>query len=499
MAENSRHAVAAALGAVVRDHGWLLAAHPSRLRGMLNDVLGADAEDCRALVDAVVVAAEEGIAARVREAGPEGLSAVRSELVGRLEEWGMSSERAGWVVQAWGGLLPSLTARPPATAGLEETAPQPVMTELPEWGTPQEPVEGGGPGRSRWVWVAVGVAAVVAVAAGVAGVIAGVGDDGHEGAGRGSSESEPPPAEETALVATDTVSPLLEPAGGTSAMGSKNGGVQLTYLSPVSSFGEGREARSAPAGGQLIGFTLADWECEVECVSYKTLGLHVRVGSSLRPLPAAPVDTYVVAVPGGIPDEGPGTDVELVMVADGYTQTLSLTTGAPGSDNIDLLARDWNEWGYVDLSQRFQLVMSTSVRLTWEDGVVRDSTRLRVKVDGASLSFFDEGRRPSSPDRAFLRLDASFSYAFEKKEQNHIWWSEQERFVDDQGRAYRPTDVDKRPYILDLVYEVPGNLTGGAFHIGGVRNLTSTTGVPYRERISHKAIKVDFSGGSAIP
>lgn len=208
MTSASEQVVAKALGSVVRDHGWLVASHPGRLRGTLNDVLGGDSEECRGLVDAVVVSAEEGIPARIRSARSETLGEVTPELVAQLEEWGFSREWAAWVVQAWITLLhPSPTVQPPVTAGLDE-ALTPPETALPDRVPMREPVHEVHRGRPTWVGVAATAAAVVIVAAGVTSAIAMLGNDGDAG-GDGASSL----ASSWTFGTTEKAS-TLDPAGG---------------------------------------------------------------------------------------------------------------------------------------------------------------------------------------------------------------------------------------------------------------------------------------------
>ncbi|TGN62650.1 hypothetical protein EXE59_00775 [Nocardioides eburneiflavus] len=130
MAGRSDEAVARALGEVLRDHGWDVAASARRLRGSLNDVLGAEADEHRAAVDAVVLAVEEGVVTDLLDAGRENLDDVLPDLTTRLAEWGLAPAPAAWAVRTWATHLPAATIKPPATM---PPAPEPAtMPQAPE-------------------------------------------------------------------------------------------------------------------------------------------------------------------------------------------------------------------------------------------------------------------------------------------------------------------------------------------------------------------------------
>lgn len=92
--------VAAALAQVVDDFGPSVVYSPGRLRASLSDVLGAVGRQHRAEIDAVCVAAEEGVAAELSSGAP--MSQHQLEVVsGR----GISAEMAAFAVEAWRGAI----------------------------------------------------------------------------------------------------------------------------------------------------------------------------------------------------------------------------------------------------------------------------------------------------------------------------------------------------------------------------------------------------------
>src|SRR4051812_18658292 len=143
----SEDVVATALRSVIADCGWNAAQQPARLLGALNDQLAASAADHRASVDALVVASEEGVAARLRTAPAEDPAAARQH-VRALVDWGLSEGTAEWVVGTWSAVVPPTslsdqpTARngfPPPVAG-DAAVPAPPPRSLPGPPQPAPPV-----------------------------------------------------------------------------------------------------------------------------------------------------------------------------------------------------------------------------------------------------------------------------------------------------------------------------------------------------------------------
>ena len=189
--------VRAALQHVVSDYGRRVTENPPRLRAMLNDVLGAAAGDSRAAVDALVVAAQEGVAAGLL--GPVAEPSRDAALLERLTDWGLEPAMATWAISTWATVLGAVASLPPASlpptaapvAAVLPAVPGPTAlpptalpptdlpptdlppTELP--GLPPRPVSGGRPVRPargtsssagslrRTVRVAAAVDAVLAI------------------------------------------------------------------------------------------------------------------------------------------------------------------------------------------------------------------------------------------------------------------------------------------------------------------------------------------------
>jgi hypothetical protein len=718
MTENDESAVASALRSVITDYGWNVVRQPARLRAALNDQLGADAADHRSAIDALVVAAEEGVAAQVRSSGDQ----PRDAQVARLVEWGLTDSAARWAVDVWSAVAPASTLPPPRTttpvgappADRPHTAPQPDATALPQAPLPQGPLpqgplpqatpgpvwagpagSPGGPppgpplapppgyqptalppagypvayppqaappgfpgdqypgqqpgphfgwspnqdpgfappihpgltptelpgnatgayptggpdatgGHRRRNLIVVAVV-VVALALGVGGYFAFAGGDDSSGTqialdGRRVSDPAvvlaatestvraiveqrhgasakphcyfaapkdaktsgpvdvqnsifcgpvlfvdgtpgeeylefalqartakngvelttsdtpssvgpqkppadsrlfrpdgitppkgelklptPPPANGDELVAAVAFSPELPELDSTPVMGSISVGVRLTRLGEVERFGSGDEARTAPAGGKLIGFTVADGPCsQSKCSSWTSAGLTVAVsGATTRTLPSDNGDTFVVAVPSG------AASVDLHMTRDGYSQSISLLDGRPGSRNLRYFERV--DHAYRDLKKVVKATERFSIPLTWK-GNSQPSRNypITMYVNWTALYFELYDTRPSSPANAFLYFDIDYTSSEFPRRANKTVNCSYLSFNSSTGARYKARDLDKRDKYSYCAFEVPATLTGGSLVIGGTTTRTSTLGNRYRDTIPTRRVSVTF-------
>ena len=269
---------------------------------------------------------------------------------------------------------PDLTALPEPRATSDLTAtPEPVATYSPVATAANEPADSATAGQDPNDGTPVGrrIAMVVAALASVA--VAGTllftafDSDGTEDAPDAevsptTAATVPPQATAGEVVASSVASP--DPVTETVAMGAKKGGVQVLGMSETDTVGAGEDGLSAPEGGSLVAFSLDTWPCEVEtCKEWDDLDLQVDLDGQAQPLPASDDGVYVVAVPEG------NESVDLTMTADGLTQSLSLLTGEPGTDNIQVLARS-----RADRTQKidpadgeFTLIETTNIAFEYEE------------------------------------------------------------------------------------------------------------------------------------
>jgi len=283
------------------------------------------------------------------------------------------------------------------------------------------------------------------------------------------------------LVGAPGASPheLDEPTG----VGSLHAGIALLALDEVDQVRTVDGRRRAPEGSSLVAFRLGDWTCEAEpCSPWRSLHPQVLVDGEGRDFPDTG-DTFVLVVP-------PGTDtVELVVDADGFRQSISLTDGKASADNIALLARRDTE-RRVPLDQSFSVAEHTSITLDDGAGGRTDVFTREVGVEYAQLRFFLHGEVPSGPDKAFLVVNAYYSYA--GRAGRYVLTTGEAAFVDADGARYEARDLDPAPDKGLLGFEVPATVRSGTLEVGGTTDKVSTTGVPYVSSIESRQVPISL-------
>jgi tetratricopeptide (TPR) repeat protein len=376
--------------------------------------------------------------------------------------------------------------------------PPPPLVVPPPPPPPRRPETSDGAAARRIslrAWVGAVVAAVVLVGVVVIGLNLAGGDDPEaknanpEPSASGvptpsASAAGPAPAAGDELVAAPGIAIAAPPA--TMAMGGKTAGVQVDGLADVETFGTGDEAHSAPEGGRLRAFHLSSWTCDVDnCKDWSKLDLRVVVDGDSRRLPDTQ-GSYVVAIPAG------AAEVDLVMKADDVRQSLSLLTGAPGPDNISVLARHDR---FVEISESFRLTETTTIELDYGDGHARTSAVRDVDVESARLGYFVAGRRPGSADKAFLVFDATFTRPYGNAERHPVKAADMRFIVD--GKTYEAIDIEDAEVEVKNAagaFEVPASVTGGTLVIGGrPRDAEATDGTPYVVTLQAHEIELSFS------
>lgn len=327
----------------------------------------------------------------------------------------------------------------------------------------------------------VAIGAAVATAAVLVGAVLGLLLAG------GSSPSRTPVAPrldalpEGAVVRAPDASPeeLDEPHG----IGSLHAGVAVLAQGEVDQVPTEDGLRRAPVGGRLLAFRLGDWTCEQPpCDDWRSLDPAVVVDGDSLPLPDRG-DTFVVVAP-------PGSEkIDLVVDADGYTQSVSLVDGRDGSGNIAVLARRDRETR-VSIGRTFRLVERTSIALDDGAGGRTDQFQRDVRVDDAQMRFFLDGEVPSSPGKAFLVVHASYTYV--GRTGQFALGTGDVAFVDTDGTRYEPRDLDPAPDKGLLGFEVPATVHAGTLVIGGTRDQVSTTGVPYVSTLAEQRVPINL-------
>lgn len=283
-----------------------------------------------------------------------------------------------------------------------------------------------------------------------------------------------------AVVLAQDASPdeLDEPLG----MGSQHAGVAVLAVSDVDEVRTPAGRRRASEGSTLLAFQVGDWACEVQpCTSWTTLEPSIVVDGESQELPEGG-DTFVVVLPPG------SEDVELTIDADGYAQSVSLSDESAGAGNIVLLAtKDTEE--RTPLGQTYRLGERTSIVL--DDGAGRQSDLFErdVTVAYAQLRFFLGSTTPSSPRRAFLVVNAYYSYA--GRQPKFVFAPGEAVFVGEDGTRYDARDLDPSEGKALLGFEVPATLRSGTFVVGGTTEKTSTTGVAYTSTLQELRLPIE--------
>jgi hypothetical protein len=289
------------------------------------------------------------------------------------------------------------------------------------------------------------------------------------------------PLAPAALVSAPKASPkeLDDPVG----MGSLHAGVALLATEDVDDVRLADGRRRAPEGSRLIAFRIGDWTCENQpCEPWRSLEPKVAVEGDARDLPDNG-DTFVVVVPPG------AEEVDLVIDADGYAQSVSLVDGDAATDNIALLAERDSETR-VSLGQTFRLGERTSIALDDGAGGRTDLFEREVGVEYAQRRFFLDGAVPSSPRKAFLVVNAYYSYA--GRTGKVILAPGEVAFVDGDGTRYEARDLDPAEDRGLLGFEVPATLGSGTLVIGGTTDKVSSTGVPYVSALQEQRVAINL-------
>lgn len=333
-------------------------------------------------------------------------------------------------------------------------------------------------GWRRRVLLAVAVAAGAVLVGAVIGILLAGGSPDPT---RSSVIAKLEPLGSGAVVAAPDAKPdeLDDPRG----IGSLHAGVALLAVGDVDEVRTADGRRRAPEGSNLVAFQVGDWTCEVKpCATWRSLEPQVEVDGVAHDLPDSG-DTFVVVVP-------PGSDaVDLLVDADGYAQSVSLVGSEPGPGNI-LLLTDRDSERRVQLGLSLRLSEHTSIVLDDGAGGQADQFERDVTVDYAQLRFFLDDTVPSSPRRAFLVVNAYYSYP--GRSGKFVFAPGEVTFVDEHGARYQARDLDPAEARGLLGFEVPASVRSGTFVIGGNTDKVSTTGVPYQSALQEHRVLIDL-------
>ena len=202
------------------------------------------------------------------------------------------------------------------------------------------------------------------------------------------------------------------------------------------------------------------------------LDLQVSIDGELHQLPRGG-PTYVVAAPES-------ATLELVYAADGFTQRLSLADGAAAARNIDVLLR----------SDRTTRVGETAViSPTVSNSSVLNPDRT-VRVGRAELFFFNGRVGLPRTDRAYLRIDVTYTRPGPGSEFDYEFYPSETHFRTAAGELIEPRNLGVGTD-QDLVFVVPADLTSGQLVLEGSRQAEAGS-VTYTLTIPRTTFPVRF-------
>ena len=276
----------------------------------------------------------------------------------------------------------------------------------------------------------------------------------------GLSAPNPPPAAANTLAATT----VTQPAGTkpiTAIIGAYTGGITITDIGPISRYGTGDNARSAPAGQRLYAFKLGPAAANDGTVKELDASTTIVIdGSAGRPLPpTTDQQAIVIAVPNA------AKSVELVLTDSGLKQTFSLLTGKPGAGNIVVLARSHRGDA---VNQTLSATFTYSAKVVFADKSTGTTQAATIQFNGATLAYQDPAYKISTPsgvDKAYLIPDLTYKG-------NHDGGpyglnTSLLTFTPTGGTAIPAKNVSADPTTLRNVFEVPAGITTGTITVGG--------------------------------
>ncbi|MFN2518671.1 MAG: hypothetical protein ABR604_06440 [Jatrophihabitantaceae bacterium] len=302
------------------------------------------------------------------------------------------------------------------------------------------------------------------------------------GAG-GLKVPDPPPAESNLFIATDSGGLTVPAAPTGAAMGSSSGGVTVTKLGPVSRYGRGDNARSAPPGQKLIVFATAGAKGDIGISTDLTSSSSVSVdGAAGRPVPDAGRGEYIIlAVPTA------ARSVDLVLDDHGVKQTISLLDGKPGPNNILVLARQNRR---STGTQTTNAVFTFKPAVVFSDGTTGSTEAATVTFTLAELNYRNVDETPitaSSPSKAIMHV--SMTYVAVHDRGLFGFPAGLLTFTPTGGSPVHARNIAVKADKIYNIFEVPGNITSGTLTLSGsvsqtFNNSTNTYRFGLQTRVS---------------
>jgi len=290
------------------------------------------------------------------------------------------------------------------------------------------------------------------------------GKDAPSGTG-GLKVPNPPAAAADSIAATE-VGPITVPAAPKGALlGSWSGGITLTNLGPVTRYGTGDAARSAPSGQKLIAFTtkgaLGNDGTSTDLTSSAKVSIDGGAGRAV-PNPGSG-EFVVVAVPSS------AGAVDLVLSERGLRQSISLLTGKPGANNVVVLARQNRETRKL---AQARAVFTFSPSVIFSDGSTGTSEPAVVTFRVADISYrnIDLTKTVTASSHQKAIMHVSLTYVGAHDSGTFGFPSGLVTFTPTGGLPSHARNLSLTTGRIFNVFEVPGNVTSGVLTLAGSIN-----------------------------
>jgi hypothetical protein len=289
-------------------------------------------------------------------------------------------------------------------------------------------------------------------------------------AGAGGLTAPAPPAAAADALVASTVKP---PAGAKSVVaivGSFNGGITITDIGKVDRYGQGVDARSAPANHQLYAFTLAGAAGNSGVVKDLSSATTISVDSGeARPVPSEKSGQSVVI---DVPNTA--KSVVLTLTDGALKQTFSLLDAKPGAGNVQVLARKNRS---LSANQSKTATYNYSTKVVFADHVTGTTQTATLALAGVTLAYRDDVNNftASAPDKALLIPDLVYTGSHDGGPYG----------IDTSLLTFTPTDasgtkgaaitaknISTDPAKIRNVFEVPADVTTGVISVGGTATET---------------------------
>jgi hypothetical protein len=277
-----------------------------------------------------------------------------------------------------------------------------------------------------------------------------------------------PPAAAPDSIHTGTVPSTGNPPI-TAIVGSLGGGITITDVGPVTRFGTGDNAFSAPLNQKLIAFSLAgaagNDNTVVDLSSSTTLSVD---GGPGRTLPKANAGEDIIAA---VPNSA--KSVDLVLQDSGITQTFSLLDGKPGATNLAVLARAHRTDA---ISQAVSVTFNYSTRVVFTDGVTAQTQTASVSLTGATLTYRDDDNSVSASSPSDALLIPSIVYTGGHDGGPYGVDTALLSFTPTGGTPIAARNISTDPTKIRNVFEVPAGITTGTLTVGGTATESFSSG-----------------------